>query len=82
MRKGLDERSDESILRWFGYVERERIAKSVYVREYAGSCSVGKSQKRWIDTIKECLKKKRFGCQARQGEWCPILAIDALVGDK
>ena len=33
MKKGLDERIDEGILRWF-------------------------SQKRWIDTMKYCLKKR------------------------
>ena len=36
VKKGLDERIDEGVLRWFSYVERmekERIAKRVYVRE-------------------------------------------------
>ena len=34
VRKGLDERIDEVVLRWFGHVERmkrDRIAKGVYV---------------------------------------------------
>ena len=31
MKQGLDERIDEGILKWFGHVERDRIAKSVYV---------------------------------------------------
>ena len=64
---GLDERIDEVVLRWFGHVERtksDRIAKIVYVGEFAGSSSVGKQRKRWTDTVKECLRKKRFGCQA------------------
>ena len=37
--KGLDERINEGILRWFRYVEmmeRDRIAKRVYVEECAG----------------------------------------------
>ena len=45
---------DEGVLRWFGYVERierDRIAKRVYVVECAGSCSVGRPRKRWIDTM-------------------------------
>ena len=49
MKKGLDERIDEGVLRWFGHVERmERdiIAKRVYVGECAGSRSVGKPRKR------------------------------------
>ena len=32
--------------------------------EYAGSHSVGRPWKKWIDTVKECLKKKWFGYQA------------------
>ena len=41
--KGVDERIDEGVLRWFGHVERmqnNRIAKRVYVGESAGSRSV------------------------------------------
>ena len=59
--KGVDEKIDEGVLQWFGHVERmvnERIAKRVYVGECAGSHSVGKLRKRWIDTVKEYLKKR------------------------
>ena len=38
--KGAEKRIDEGVLRWFGHLERmekDRIAKSVYVRECAGS---------------------------------------------
>ena len=62
MRKGLDERIDESVLRWFGHVERmerDGISKIVYVGECAGSSSVG-----WIDTVKECFRKR--GLDVRQ----------------
>ena len=65
--KGLDGRIDEGVLRWFSHVERiekDRIAKRVYVGECAGSRSVGMSRKRWIDTVKECLKKR--GLDVRQ----------------
>ena len=61
VKKGLDERIDEGILRWFCHVERmerDRIAKRVYVGERADSRSVGRARKRWIDTVKECLKKR------------------------
>ena len=67
MRKGLDERIDEVILWWFGYVERmerDRIVKKVYVGECAGSHSVGRPRNRWIDTMKDCLKKR--GLDVRQ----------------
>ena len=45
-------------------MERDRIAKRVYIGESAGSRSVGRPQKRWIDTVKECLMKR--GLDARQ----------------
>ena len=74
--KGLDERIYKDVLQWFGHVEsREnyRIAKSLYVRGCTGSCSMGRLWRRWIDTVKDCLKnkKKRFGCQASKenGAW-------------
>ena len=45
-------------------MENDRIAKRVYVGECAGSCSVGSPWKRWLDTVKECLKKR--GLDVRQ----------------
>ena len=39
-------------------MERDRIAKRVYVGEYACSHSVGRQRKRWIDIVKEYLKKR------------------------
>ena len=44
-------------------MERDRIAKRVYIGERAGSRSVGRPWKRWTDTMRECLKKM-VGCQA------------------
>ena len=67
MRQGLDERIDEDFLRWFGHVERmerDRIAKRVYLEESAGSLSVGRPRKGWIDTMKEYLRKR--GLDVRQ----------------
>ena len=61
VRKAEDEKNDEGILPWFNHVERmknDRIAKRVYIGEYAGTHSVGKLRKRWIDTVKDCLKKR------------------------
>ena len=74
MKKGLDKRIDEGVLQWFGYVERmekDRIAKIFYVGECASSCSVGWLQKRWIDTMNECLKKEVW-ISGNQGEWFRI----------
>ena len=60
--EGLDERNDEGVLRWFGMWRgwRDRIAKRFYVGECAGSRSVGRPWKRWIDIVKECLRKRCF----------------------
>ena len=61
MMKGVDKRIKEGVLQWYGYVERmenDRSAKRVCVGECAGSCSVGRTPKRWIDTMKECLRKR------------------------
>ena len=65
VRKGLHERIDESVLWWFGHVERDRIAKRIYLGECAYSCLVGRPRKRWIDTVKECVRKR--GLDVRQG---------------
>ena len=66
--KGVDERIDEGVLRWFGPVERiknDRIPKGIYTVECAGIRSVGRPRKRWINTVKDILiKKSIFGCEA------------------
>ena len=59
--KGVDEEIDKGVLRWFVHGERmknKRIARRVYVGDFAGSRSVGRPRKRWIDTVKDCLKKR------------------------
>ena len=70
VKKGLNERINEGMLPLFSHVERMekgRIAKRDYVEECAGSCSVGSLQKRWINAVKECLRKRGFDVrQARR----------------
>ena len=39
-------------------MDRDRIANRVYVEECAGSRSMGRPRKRWIDTMKKCLTKR------------------------
>ena len=63
----LDERVDEGVLRWLGHVdrmERDRIGKKVYVGECAGSRSLGRTWKRFTDTVNERLRKT--GLDVRQ----------------
>ena len=57
VKKGLDERIDESVLRWRGW---RGIGSP---RECDITRSVDRPRKRWFDTVKE-FKEKRFGCQA------------------
>ena len=54
--KGVDEKINEGVLRWFGHVvrmENERTAKRVYVGVCVGSSSVGRPRKMWTDTVKK-----------------------------
>ena len=51
--KVVDERIDGSA------IENDGIAKKVYAGECARSHPVGRPRMRWIDTVKDCLKKKR-----------------------
>ena len=52
------------VVRQCGEDERVRIAKRVYIGVCAGRSSVGRPRKRWIDTMKECLKNS--GLDVRQ----------------
>ena len=45
-------------------MDNDRINKKVYLWECAGSPSVGRPRKKWIDTMKDCLKKR--GLDVRQ----------------
>ena len=59
--KRMNEKIDEGALRWFCHVERmgnDGITKKVYVGECTCSHSVGKPRKKWIDILKDCLKKR------------------------
>ena len=62
--KGVDKKIDGCILRWFGHVEMMENDKSVCVGVCGSSRSVGRPRKRWIDTMKDCLKKR--GLDVRQ----------------
>ena len=69
MRNGLDERIDEGVQRWFCHVERmerDRIAKRVYI-----GGSEGRVRRRWIVTVKTCLKKEGWVPDKQEG-WSRI----------
>ena len=45
-------------------MEMDTITKRIYVGECAGNRSVGRTWKRWIDTVNECFRKR--GLDVRQ----------------
>ena len=52
MKKSGDERIEEGVLHWFSHVERmenDRVAKRLYVGEFAGSSSAGQPRKEEVD---------------------------------
>ena len=63
---GVEKGINESILRWFGYVESmddRRMVKKMY----KGERSVGRGKRIWIDSVKECLMEKNVSLdQARR----------------
>ena len=73
VKKGVNERIDKGVLRWFGHekrMERVRNATRVYVGVCAGSRSVDWQWKRWIDTVK--VFKEKVWISGKQGEWSRI----------
>ena len=80
------ERIGEGVLRWFGHVEmmeKDETAKRVYVGECAGSLSVDRPRKKWVDTVEDCLRKRGLDVrQARRivqyrSEWRGIVTGNA-----
>ena len=56
----MGENIDENAFRWFTHVEgmeTDIITKGMYVGECTDSRFVVRPWKRWIDTVKNCLKK-------------------------
>ena len=53
----MDETIDEGILS-VQRMQNDRIVKRVYDWECADSRSVGRPRRRWIDTVKDCFKKR------------------------
>ena len=58
MTKGIDEWIDDGVLQSCEENGRDMTAKRVAVGECDGSRSVGRSLKKWTDTLKDCLRKR------------------------
>ena len=78
--KGVDERTDEGILQWFCYMQRmenDRNVKRVYIGACVGTRSVGRPRKKWINTMKDCLKQRVF-MSGKQGKRYMIEVNDGV----
>ena len=56
--KGLAERADQGVLRWFGHVERmeeERLVKKIVRSDVMGGRPRGRPRMGWIDGVKRAL---------------------------
>src|SRR5678816_3380272 len=61
VKKGVNERINESMLRWFGHVERvndSRLVKRMYSGECVGNRPAGRPKKKWIESVKKCLEER------------------------
>src|SRR5678815_2020700 len=61
MKKGVNERINESTLRWFGDMERmndSRLVKRMYSGECVRNRPAGRPKKKWIESVNECLKER------------------------
>jgi hypothetical protein len=59
--KGVIDRINMSILRWFWHLERmdeNRLVKRIYRGEVVGNRTVGRQKMRWIDSVKKCLLER------------------------
>ena len=62
--KGVNELINESVLRWFGHMERmpsERLVKRIYESEGMGDCKVGRPPRKWIKNVREVLEGMNVG---------------------
>ena len=68
--KGVKERIGESILRWFGHLERmdeSRLVKRVYMGECVGNKRRSRPRTKWIKSVKLCLEKRNLGLDEARG---------------
>src|SRR5678815_4314459 len=61
VKKWVNERINESMLRWYGHVKRmndSRLVKRMYSGECVGNRPAGRQKKKWIEAVKECLQER------------------------
>ena len=66
----MNERINESLLRWFGHMERmdeSRLVKRMHSSECEGSKPVGRPKKRWIESVTKCLRERNVDLEEARG---------------
>jgi len=69
VKRGVLERADERLLKWFGHMERmegDRLVRRVYEADVEGERGRGRPKRRWLDDVKEALGNRGMG--AEEGE--------------
>ena len=64
--RGVGERMDQGVLRWFGHVERmgeERLVRRVYESNVRGARCRGRPRACWLDEVKRVLRVRGLGIQ-------------------
>ena len=62
----VGQKMDQSVLRWFGHVERmgnDRMAKRVYESDIRGTRRRGRPRKSWLNGVREILGRKGLNIQ-------------------
>ena len=68
-RRGLVERVEQSLLRWYGHVVRmggERLVKMIFEAEVEGNRARGRPRRKWRDGVESALESR--GLDAQEGE--------------
>ena len=82
--RGLSGRADQSVLRWYGHIEKmeeSRLVKRIYRSEARGKALPGRPQLRWMDSVKRALNDRGLTVeQARvkvrdKNEWRAIVSV-------
>ena len=64
--RGVNQKIDQGILRWFGHVERmgnERMVKRMYESQVRGGRGRGRPRKEWLGGVKEILERRGLSIQ-------------------
>ena len=62
--RGLASRADQRVLRWFGYVDKHRMARRVMMAEVSGGRVRGRLRLGWINGVKVALDNRGMTVEA------------------